>query len=69
MSKTKVQIEVKSVEGEKAQFRINVDGKLLISFELAKDQMLSVFNYLTKQIVNGESGGSTLIFDKQTEDK
>lgn len=69
MSETKVQIEVESLENKNVQFRIARDGKMLIGFELTKEQMLSVFEYLTKQIASGESGGSTLTFGAKAEDK
>lgn len=69
MNKTEIKIEIESLENRNVQYRISRDGKMLIGFELTKDQMLSVFKHLTKKIESGESGGSTLTFDKQTEDK
>lgn len=69
MNKTEVQIEVESLENGNVQCRIGRDGELLIGFELTKDQMFSVFEAVTKKIADGESGGATLTFSEQTEEK
>ena len=67
MNKTEVQIEVESLENGNVQCRIGRDEKLLIGFEITKEQMLTVFEALTQKIANEESGGVTLTFDEQAE--
>ena len=57
---TRVEFNIEPLENGKARFGISHDGKILIGFDISNEQMQSIFEALTKKLVDGESGGVTL---------
>ena len=61
---TKVEFDIEPLENGKARLGISRDGKILIGFEIPNEQMQTIFEALTKKLVDGESGGVTLTFSE-----
>lgn len=59
---TRVEFDLEPLENGKARLGISRDGKILIAFEIPNEQMQTIFEALTKKLVDDERGGVTLTF-------